>query len=148
MLGVSTLILTPSGGAGEPGSPKECSQERWICGKGQCEFPFLKVLSSGQTTFSCLSQNMINHDPFELNNIFRSLLHDLSSLCDHSQKIDVCLFCNCSLSNTCRFFINNLVLSNGYCNLSRFSFISRRRLRSSLSVLWTPERCSSSERGE
>lgn len=46
-----TFILTSSGGAaGERGSPEE-SQERWICGKGQREFPVLNVLSSGQTTF-------------------------------------------------------------------------------------------------
>lgn len=127
MLVVSTLILTPSGGAaGEPGTWKESSQERWICGKGQCEFPFLKVLSSGQTFLASLKT--LKHEPFELNvtssnlycmisPLFLIIHRSVSSVIVHSETLATTLSVTCGYLLLI-FFMFSFFLGGGFAHLS------------------------------
>jgi len=125
MSAVPTLISTLSGGAagGGAGPPEESSQERWICGKGQCEFPVLKVLSSGQTTFLLIAQVMaifVFCFSNQMSTIWSPTWRLFSTLSCMSSTFSVAIFRATSIrlvfpSNTSHCIMNDLRRSNAYC---------------------------------
>lgn len=131
-------VLSPSGGAaaGERSSPKESRQERWIRGKGPRESPPPSNLSHPAKTSSTLSFPPHNN----LTQAFKMPSPP------HKSLISVMEFGYFLLWVFFSEPTNTVAapLSNRFCR----SFVVRRRRRSSLSGLWTPETCSSRERGE